>query len=1052
MKSKKVLLGLFAGFLALMGGAATAQTDTNFIELGPVNVGGQVSSLVVDQNDASSTTVFAGAITGGLYVRSENSQILQTLYPTNATLAARTDIWHYVPYTTPDSVETVLPVSCMVQTGDGDIMIGTGSDEYQVGSSSKPMSVNGMGVFCFNSNTFKFELVSATRPAVNADFEAVRAIDYIKRGDVTYVFVVTKGGLYRLQKSASQAWRDVQAVKVFDNANVDELAIARSLKVGYFTVGGDLYKIGDVTASTINAINITGANTPFYGSDALRIAVAPSDPTCVYVMAIASNGMMSALYRTHNLQTWTLLNTSTVNAFSRSRVNGVMYVNGDGHRCGVVAVDPGDADQVYIGGSSIWTGRNYVEGSYFQWIKASYCEQELNYGNYMGSVFSSAAFVHSGIHQIVPAYPGGRKLFYVATDGGVYRTSNLFATFENINRGLNNVQVNSVAVSPDGTVISGAHNNSCPIIESRSTHHGGTADVTWYDDGTHGNLNHDANVLWTGNGSMVAASMFQQVAPSQRRTVFVSSGDAQYGRAYSDYFDYTQTQTWTSNKSFSSNQIYHGLPISYMHLWETTGDTHFNDSTEYHIDTLGVVYRPTSDGYETKTIGSSNFQIKANDEIVFLNKSFANYPIRHKFEADQLAGQRVKVKNKLQSRMLLIGTDTSAFAMWRVWLSWRATDFTKVWDRNLPSTDSWNSQQLWAGIYFVDTSSKDPNDTLKLYSKPRAAIMSADGRMAFIAVTNPVLKKSMIVRVKDFENVDFSATTRTTFGQIKSPYDYSTTTRLSTDTLFLTSDSSEMWLPRVISSMVYDTMDGAQRIVLTFEDYSDSYANVAVINNAMSDNWAVEQMPISGAADQPAYCSMVERSTGKIYVGTNDGIWIKDGSSWQRYAHLAGVPVTSIVQQKAELPTQSYTGHNGINEEYYVFAKTKWPGAIYIGTYGRGIFLDMTYVTDRENEITNPEDFGVGVPTVAGNGNASVSIYPNPVSGDAHLDITAAEAGRATLRIYDLSGRMVQSGDLGLVGEGVHSFSVSTNGMAKGMYLVNVTIGGHTAAAKMMVR
>ena len=38
------------------------------------------------------------------------------------------------------------------------------------------------------------------------------------------------------------------------------------------------------------------------------------------------------------------------------------------------------------------------------------------------------------------------------------------------------------------------------------------------------------------------------------------------------------------------------------------------------------------------------------------------------------------------------------------------------------------------------------------------------------------------------------------------------------------------------------------------------------------------------------------------------------------------------------------------------------------------------------------------------------------------------------------------------VAEGEHSFSVSTDGMPKGMYLINVSVSGHTAAAKMIVR
>ena len=47
---------------------------------------------------------------------------------------------------------------------------------------------------------------------------------------------------------------------------------------------------------------------------------------------------------------------------------------------------------------------------------------------------------------------------------------------------------------------------------------------------------------------------------------------------------------------------------------------------------------------------------------------------------------------------------------------------------------------------------------------------------------------------------------------------------------------------------------------------------------------------------------------------------------------------------------------------------------------------------------------------------------------------------------------MVTSRDLGYATEGEQVYSISTDGMSKGMYLINVIIGGHTAATKMLVR
>ena len=82
----------------------------------------------------------------------------------------------------------------------------------------------------------------------------------------------------------------------------------------------------------------------------------------------------------------------------------------------------------------------------------------------------------------------------------------------------------------------------------------------------------------------------------------------------------------------------------------------------------------------------------------------------------------------------------------------------------------------------------------------------------------------------------------------------------------------------------------------------------------------------------------------------------------------------------------------------------------------------------------------------------SVSVYPNPVCGEAHLAVVSDIAANGTVRIYDLNGRCVVERQLGRVAEGENTYSISTEGLTKGMYLVNVIIGGYTSATKMMVR
>ena len=42
--------------------------------------------------------------------------------------------------------------------------------------------------------------------------------------------------------------------------------------------------------------------------------------------------------------------------------------------------------------------------------------------------------------------------------------------------------------------------------------------------------------------------------------------------------------------------------------------------------------------------------------------------------------------------------------------------------------------------------------------------------------------------------------------------------------------------------------------------------------------------------------------------------------------------------------------------------------------------------------------------------------------------------------------------NLGYVAEGEHCYTLDCSGMNKGMYLVNLIIGGYTSAVKMVVR
>ena len=1073
MKINKVLLGLFAGLFALTGSAVSAQGD--FHEMGPINVGGHVTSLVADQRDGDRTTILAGTAGGGLFVWSENDEILTQLYSAigrDASLASNHNTWHQVPYVV-DGKEVTLPITTMVQGPDNTVFIGTGDNTYQVGSIYGRMSLLGKGIYRYNPETATFTMIPGTKPtSVTHRFAAVKEIDYIYRDNKLYLYAVTGTGLYRWVINNDSDWATVQPTEVFAG-EVDDLEMVRARRVAYFTVGNQLYKIGDVTAATPNCVNVSARNAAFGGTNvAIKLGTTPNDPSYLYAMVIGENGRLENLYVTTDEQNWITLTTSTV----------LPLAAGAGTQCGTVTVDPGNPQRVYMAGTTIWSGEGFVPGSYYQWTKSSYYEDELNYGDYMSSVYSNMMFVHSGIHQILPVYSVDHMDYYIATDGGVYRT-NAFNYFESMNIGLNNVQTNHLAVCPDGSVVSGAVSNSVLMMDARLAHNRVNTVPVWYDTASSSHFNHDANILFRGNGGHVAASKFQQVKPQQRRQIIVTNNEGGYGRTFTDYLDYTNTQTWTADYNYITN-AYNGGHNTYfgnIYLWETTNNTIFDDTITFGVDTLGYVLRKRSGQttYDTvwmslygMTTGGilvrddqgrvidtlaegtghgSTFRILSGDKMMVTSRAHSDYPFEYTFSSAVQAGSAsISMRNPIQARGLIIGRDSLDNSIWRVCISQNVTDFTKVFNPDMP----YPTQMYWYPIYEARTATAAETGLC-----PRDVSMSSDGRYVFIAINNVNTDSSMIIRVKGFENANYTVKVLSNYkrlsDQLSAPRGTLPDGSLINGVTLLTHDTlvahnGSHWFPRQISSIRFDEKNG-DKLIVTFENYSNRYDNVAIINNCTDTTWSVQPVSIAGHTDIPAYCSMVENTTGDLYIGTSDGVYFRHGNTWAPYNNMQGLTVTTMYQQQDELPVRHVLEHNGINPLNYVFARTKWTGAMYFGTYGRGIFIDMQYVTDTTNEVVDPVDL-LEIPTATATLAGHMDIYPNPVSDFARLVVTSPVSGNGVLRIYDLRGRMVAARQLGTVTEGEQSFTIGTEGLAKGMYLVNVVIGGYTAVAKMMVR
>ncbi|MBP5678172.1 MAG: T9SS type A sorting domain-containing protein [Bacteroidales bacterium] len=1022
MKSRKVLLGLIVGFCVCLAGSATAQKanyqSNKLVEIGPDNIGGRVTSLVVASHpDQNTSLVYAGAATGGLYTRL-------------VSLEAGVDtIWDYVPCYI-NGEELTLPISSMLKVNDSIIVIATGESYYGKGNKLNKLAALGRGVFLFNMNTNEFTLLEATNPGtdLDADFAAVNDMAMMNSQGITYVFIATPKGLFRWTIAQNNDW-NATPTRIFDG-DVRCVIVSKQFNRAFFSSKGSLDKISDVINNS-DVVDITGSCSGFGANTSyIDLAMAPSDESYLYAMACDKNGLMKGLYLTRNTNTWLLLSSSTVTPFT-SAVTA--------KTCGAITVSPNDPTKVFLGGANVWVGKGYVENSPFQWTVSSSNESQLNSGDYMAAVYSSRVFVHSGIHQIVPDTRWREETssmfegYYIVTDGGVYYSpSSSLSYFENFNRGMNNVQINSLAVCPDGSIISGANANACPFIEARVEHNGGDHSTSWYD--REGSLtNHMANVIWKGNGGTVAASRFTQYSPLSRRTIFVSAANGSIGRAYADFSDYTNTQTWTSDEALMTDLVAGGPAIGQFYLWETDNNVYANDSMTITIDTLSFIKR---NGQRIDI--TTNLQVKSGDSILLLDPAHASYPFWHVFDHNFVVKNemRQRVHSPYISRMAAVTVENDMPQNTNVSYCWFPTDFRKVFDAS-------NETRFWSHIYGVNGAT-----TPHLYVRYTA--ISNNGDCVFVVVENDTLNQSYLVRVRGFNRANYNASV----AEIRDMLNYKIRTRITTTDTLMVSDGS-YYFGRRISSITVDQREGMDRVVLTFDGYGNNYPNLAYIENASSDNPRITYPPQTTLA--PAYSAMIEYTTGAVYLGTEEGVFRSASVTsglWEPYGAFKGVPVTSMYQVTNNYSRIKFIGHDGVTEVPYVFPRTKYAYAMYFGTYGRGIFMDSTYVIDHTNEIVDPEDYAedLDIPSIANVGANAVRFYPNPAVDNATMELTVNKPGNAIVRIYDLTGKVVYTENMGRVAEGVITRTIDCSNLLHGMYLVNVVIGGEKATSKLIVR
>ncbi|MEO6167773.1 MAG: T9SS type A sorting domain-containing protein, partial [Chitinophagales bacterium] len=207
----------------------------------------------------------------------------------------------------------------------------------------------------------------------------------------------------------------------------------------------------------------------------------------------------------------------------------------------------------------------------------------------------------------------------------------------------------------------------------------------------------------------------------------------------------------------------------------------------------------------------------------------------------------------------------------------------------------------------------------------------------------------------------------------------------------------------------------ASKVVVTGARYGNDqniWRSTNALDSIMTFSDITDNLP-----KMPVWTAVVDlENPNRIIIGTDLGVYGRDMSNSDGWSEenggMARVPVMTIKQ----IP---YYG-----KPY-----------LYIGTYGRGVYRTGSLVGINE------------APAVINN----MMLFPNPVQDQATLRISLAKGSPVEIRIYNLSGELVQQIQQKNLTAGENTININTGKLNSGTYIVNAKSGTSSFNQKMVV-
>ena len=245
---------------------------------------------------------------------------------------------------------------------------------------------------------------------------------------------------------------------------------------------------------------------------------------------------------------------------------------------------------------------------------------------------------------------------------------------------------------------------------------------------------------------------------------------------------------------------------------------------------------------------------------------------------------------------------------------------------------------------------------------------------------------------------------------------------------------------RFITGLAVDPND-AENVIVTLGNYGNTnyiYRSTTALSATDATGFASIQGPTAvGTGYLPrmpiydAEIDMTDKNT--VLIGTEWGVWASDNAfaasassvNWtEENAGIGHVPVFEVEQQR---------NHSQINSGLY-----------YLGTHGKGFYMTGDLATGIDHS---------GNDVTADNNDAieNLSIYPNPLNTYGNITFKLNEDAKTVVSIYNLTGILVKTIDLGMINKGDHNERFDASSLSIGTYIISVVSGNEKSVSKFIV-